>query len=292
MHNGNCVSINLSSCIRLWRTPFRISTVFTIIFENQGRAKVLSDPYFLSLKERGYFMSNYHAVSHPSQPNYIALVSGSTNGCRSDFSIDIGANSIVDLLEAKGLTWKAYNEGFPGNCFTESYSDRYVRKHNPFMSFNNIRNDPKRCANIVSADELKVDEQTGTLPNYILFTPDMDNDGHDTGVPYSSAWLKEFLEPKLANPVYANTLFHITYDEDGYDTLTNNIYSLFLGKGILAKGVVDNTWYTHYSALATVEELFGLGSLGKGDATTRKIPLICNSTRPSFHSLYKLISDE
>ncbi|KAJ3282026.1 hypothetical protein HDU79_010310 [Rhizoclosmatium sp. JEL0117] len=203
------------------------------------------------------------------------MISGSTNGCTGDSNINIAANSIVDLLEAKGLSWKSYNEAYPGNCYTGSSSGTYYRKHTPFLSFNNIRTNSARCAKVVNANQLAADEKAGTLANYIFFTPDINDDGHNTNVAYASNWLKNFIEPKLTNPLYANTLFHVTFDEDANDTPTNNIYSLFLGKGIVGAGKTDATTYTHYSALATIEQIFGLGNLGKSDATAIKIPVVC-----------------
>ncbi|KAJ3025161.1 UNVERIFIED_CONTAM: hypothetical protein HDU68_007409 [Siphonaria sp. JEL0065] len=246
-----------------------------ILLENEDQATVIADPYFKSLAAKGYNMGNYYGVTHPSQPNYIAMVSGSTQGCTNDSVININARSVVDLLEAKGLSWKAYNEGYPGNCYLSSSSGKYYKKHNPLISFTNINTNSARCAKIVNSAQLDSDAATGNLPNYVFYTPDMNNDGHDTSISYASNWLHGFLEPKLANPAYTNTLFHIVFDESETYSTPNQIYSVFVGAGVQA-GTVDNTKYDHYSGLATVENLFGLGSLGLNDASAKVIPFGCS----------------
>ncbi|KAJ3014827.1 UNVERIFIED_CONTAM: hypothetical protein HDU68_011145 [Siphonaria sp. JEL0065] len=142
------------------------------------------------------------------------------------------------------------------------------------MSFTNISGNSTRCAKIVNSSQLATDAAANNLPNYMFYTPDQNNDGHDTTIAYASNWLKGFLEPKLTAAVYANTLFHVVFDESKTSS-PNNVYSLFVGKGIQAANVVDNTAYTHYSALRTIENIFGLGNLGQNDATATSIPFIC-----------------
>ncbi|KAJ3202759.1 hypothetical protein HDU67_000293 [Dinochytrium kinnereticum] len=143
------------------------------------------------------------------------------------------------------------------------------------MSFNSIRNNPARCANIVPASYLEYDAKALNLPNYMFFTPNMDNNGHDTDIPTSSAWLKAFLEPKLTNPAYANTLFVVTYDESESYIGRNQIYTVLLGAGIKGKGLKDDTFYNHYSVLKAIEQNFQLGNMGKHDseAEVNTIPL-------------------
>ncbi|KAJ3076243.1 hypothetical protein HDU98_004856 [Podochytrium sp. JEL0797] len=256
-----------------------IQNYMVIVLENEDAQDVLADPYLGGdLASRGYLMTNYNGVAHPSQPNYIAMISGSTNGCHNDNNINIKTKSIADLLEAKGLSWKNYAEGYPGGCSLGSgYTTNglvYRRKHVPFISFNNIQTQATRCAKIVPASQLDQDIASGTLPSYMFYTPDMNNDGHDTNIPTSSAWLQGFLEPLLMNPLFANTLFHIVYDES-YTSSPNSIYSLFIGAGIKGAGVTDSNSYTHYSGLATVEQIFGLGNLGLNDANAKTIPFTC-----------------
>ncbi|KAJ3404373.1 hypothetical protein HDU80_002920 [Chytriomyces hyalinus] len=175
------------------------------------------------------------------------MIAGSTHNCFFDTNIDIEGQTIVDLLEDRNLSWKSYQESYPGGCFTGDRYETYARKHNPFISFNNIRNNATRCARIVNSNELETDTERGTLPAFMFYTPDMNHDGHDTSVQFASQWLKEFLEPKLAHPSFAS--------------------------GIPHPGSVDGTRYNHYSLLATIEQIFALGNLGYNDASAAPFQL-------------------
>ncbi|KAJ3291886.1 hypothetical protein HDU76_007219 [Blyttiomyces sp. JEL0837] len=232
-----------------------------------------------------------NGVSHPSQPNYVAMIAGDTLGVTGDGNVNLAGNSIVDLLEAKGFTWKTYQENYPGNCAlgaTYGGSGAYARKHNPFISMTNIQNNPTRCANIVPDAQLDKDALGNNLPNYIFYTPNLKNDGHDTSVSYTSNWLKGFLEPKLTNPAYANTLFFVTFDESASFS-PNQIYGVLLGKGIVGAGQTDSNKYDHYSWLATQESIFQLGNLGKKDASATKIPVVVGSN-PCVSSSSSVVS--
>src|ERR1700722_10582402 len=113
--------------------------IFIIMLENQLVDTVRADPYMLSLEKSGVRLSNYHGVVHPSQPNYIAATAG-LPFVTDDTCQNIEATNIVDLLEAKGVTWKAYMEDLPDDKTVCISADRlYFRKHNPFVSFNSVR---------------------------------------------------------------------------------------------------------------------------------------------------------
>ncbi len=103
------------------------------------------------------------------------------------------------------------------------------------------------------------------VPQYVFYTPNMNNDGHDTGVSYASKWLKGFLEPMLTNSYFAKTIFLITFDENNGSS-GNHIYSLLIGGGVMAN-TKDSTKYTHYSQLKTLQTRWGLSNLGKNDVT-------------------------
>ncbi|KAH6579270.1 hypothetical protein BASA50_007814 [Batrachochytrium salamandrivorans] len=256
-------------------TPRRSSGVSfdrfgVIVLENRNFKTVINDKYMGTvLRKKGKLLTNYHALTHPSQPNYLAMISGDTSGVFLDYPSDINRKTIVDLLEAKGISWKTYQENYPGDCYTDTDSeDLYYRKHNPFISFKLISQNPSRCAKIVNADQLQTDINNKDVPQYFFYSPNINNDGHDTNAKTASDWLQGFIEPLLANPYFKNTVFLITFDENEWLLPwfnDNQIYSLLVG-GPVAPNTSDNTKYTHYSQLATIEARWGLGSLGQGDA--------------------------
>ncbi|KAJ3095920.1 hypothetical protein HDU97_006425 [Phlyctochytrium planicorne] len=268
--------------------------VMIIYLENTDVQESLADPYLGgTLKQQGLFLGGYQGVTHPSQGNCmnsldsslpyikietdVAAIAGELCGIQNDNNYDLNQWNIVDVLDPATISWKAYMEGYPGSCFTGVSDGLYWRKHNPFISFNSIRN--KRCDRIVNSLQLSIDEATNQLPQYIWFTPDQDNDGHDTTTPYTSSWLSRFLTPRLSHPSYARTLFVITYDEaDNQAANQNLVYTLLVGAGIDAslKGTTyrsSRNQLNHYSILKSVLENWSLAGPGKGEVGADRFPL-------------------
>jgi len=238
--------------------------VVLIVLENADYASALKQPFLSELTRSGALATHCFAERHPSQPNYIALVSGDTQGVASDRNVNLDARHLGDLLEEKGRSWKVYSEGYPGSCFQGATHGDYARKHVPFVSFKNVHDDPARCARIVEAAEFAHDVAAGQLPDFSLYVPDLRDDGHNTGVAYGSRWLGRTFGPLLADPGFAaGTTVIVTFDE-GEDDGTNQIYTAFAGAGV-KPGATCETRTDHYSILRTLELGFGLGSLGKHD---------------------------
>jgi hypothetical protein len=243
--------------------------VMIVIFENINYGPALDQKFLGKLAKEGVNLANYYAIRHPSQPNYIALVAGDTFGVDSDSNVDLDVRHLGDLLEAKGKTWKVYAESYPGRCFLGRKDSTYVRKHVPFLSFKNIQTDKARCARIVDASELKKDIRKGTLPDFSLYIPDLNNDAHDTGIKYGDRWLAGAFGPRLKDPAFMkDMLFVVTFDEDA--GLDNRILTVLYGDSV-KPGYVSKERYTHYSLLRTLEDHFGLGTLGKNDAGAKPI---------------------
>jgi hypothetical protein len=248
----------------------RFDHVVVVVLENADYEDVIQDPFFKTLATQGAIFANFSAIAHPSYPNYLAMVAGSAFDNDSDEQTTIQATSIVDLLESKKLTWKAYAEDYPGNCFLDDDRGMYARKHVPFASFDSIQNNPDRCAQIVAGDQFKADWKNHKLPNYSFFTPNMDNDGHDTSFGFAGEWLKKFIKPLLDDKVaMKRTLIEITFDEGTYFG-NNQIYTLFLGSGI-KPGTVIKKAYNHYNVLRTIEDNFELGNLDREDKSATVI---------------------
>jgi phospholipase C len=240
--------------------------VLIIVLENEGYANALQQDYMKQLLAAGTSFSHYTSLFSPSQPNYLALVGGSNFGVIDNEPVDVDGPSIADLLEAKGLTWKQYAQGFPGRCFAQKERGDYVRKHVPFISFKSIRNSPERCANIVSADAF----DARRLPNFALFSPDNRNNGHDTGLGYAGRWLKGFLDPLLNDrAVMQDTLIVVTFDESD-SKKDKRIFTVLLGSNV-RPGHVSDQALSHYDLLRTIEDNFELGQLGRQDASASAI---------------------
>jgi len=243
-----------------------------VIFENTNYSAAMKEPFFKELATAGANFSNFLAVAHPSQGNYVALTSRAINGVKGDGNYNLDVKNIVDLLEAKGLTWKVYAENYPGNCFTGGSSGNYARKHNPFISYVDIQKNPTRCANIVEAAEFDKDAAAGALPDYVFYVPNLKHDGHDTGVAFADTWYRNKFSPYLQNSKFmANTVLISTFDESGGSS-KNQIYTSINGPAVNPKDYSDALGIC--SLLQMMEDNWNLGSLGKNDATAAKIPSI------------------
>jgi len=243
--------------------------VFIVVLENTSPDAALKQPFMKRLAQEGAYLGNLYALSHPSQPNYFALTAGNTFDKGNEL-VDLNVSHIGDLLEAKGRSWKVYAEGFPGNCFKGKNHKAYARRHNPFISYVNVQNDPKRCARIVNSSELEIDIAKNQLADYSLMVPDVESDGHDTGVEYADRYLDRTFSPLLKDPRFTNgMLFVVTFDED--DRFHGNrVYTSFWGSSVVA-GAKTTEKLTHYSLLRLIEDTFGLSNLGRGDAGAKPI---------------------
>lgn len=241
-----------------------------MMFENKGYWLTMIHPFWKKLASEGLLLNNFHAVAHPSQPNYVAQIAGSFFNVIDDNVYDIEAHNLVDTLEARGVSWKTYQEDYTplpdGGCDPAKEQNKlYYRKHNPFMVMNNIRNNITRCRRIVPATQLDKDlASPDPLPQFMYYTPNINNDAHDRDLDFAGKFLDGFLKKYLPNPKFSgNTLFMITFDEDEY-LENNHIYTVLLGPYVKPNST-NNDHFTHYSLLKTLQENWKLDSLGRND---------------------------
>ena len=203
------------------------------------------------------------------QPNYIATVSGSTQGVTGDSNTDLSAVNIADRLEAAGITWGAYAEGLDTGCDTAARVGAYARKHEPFISFKSISGNKTRCSShIHPASQFASDLSNGNLPQYVFFTPDMNDDGHDTNTTYAGKWMNNFMNKYNDFFQSTNTVVQLTFDETETYSAPNSVYSVILGGAVDDNkvGTTDSANYNHYSFLRTIEANWNLASMQSGDA--------------------------
>ena len=203
---------------------------------------------------------------------------------RSTFPNDAAHKTIADRLVASGLDFKNYAEELPdGNCpyridnqhVAEKKGD-YVRRHVPFLSFREVQE--KWCDHVVRVDSAKgnsllgdnffVKDAKAGLVAYSFYTPNMNNDGHNTNVQVAGTWLRRFLEQTFPERLRKGTLVVVTFDESDHNA-DNRIFTLFLGDMVKEAKQQDpkalDRQYTHYSVLRTIEDNFGLEPLAAGD---------------------------
>ncbi|PMD35390.1 putative acid phosphatase [Hyaloscypha variabilis F] len=264
--------------------------IIHIWLENTDFSKAAADPNLQWLATQGILLTNYFAVTHPSEPNYIASVGGDTFGMDNDDFNQIPSNisTVVDLLDTKGISWGEYQEdipyaGYTGYNFTNQQNtsnNDYVRKHNPLVIYESISNNASRLSQIKNFTSFTSDLNAQTLPQWSFVTPNMTNDGHDTTVTFAANWARTWLTPLLNNSYFMNnTLVVLTFDEDDTYTEANTVYTLLLGGAVAGhENTTDDTFYNHYSLLSTVELNWGLPSLGRWDCNANVLALVANAT--------------
>src|SRR6266566_5976266 len=243
--------------------------VFVIVMENHAYSQVIgssSAPYINSLAKSYGTATNYHGITHPSLPNYIAMAAGSTLGITGDCDatsgcsvpVPINAPHLGSVLDADGKTWKSYQESMPvpaTGCPGLSSSGSYAPKHNPFVYFTDVQtNIPKCRADIVPYTQLATDLAAGSAPNFGFITPNLCNDMHDCSVATGDTWLKNEVPKLFGSTAFSrqNSLLVITWDEDNF-TSVNQVPTLFVSpRGTPALSTA--TLYNHYSLLRTVED--------------------------------------
>lgn len=271
--------------------PTPIRHVVTILLENEEASSVFeAAPYETYLAHHYTYAAEDYAVTHPSEPNYLALTGGSVfNRSGTDAYATLPNESIADLLELRGESWGEFAQSMPTPCdATDAYP--YMVKHNPFVFYQDIVNNASRCdAHVDNFTAWNADVAGNHVPNYAFITPNMLNDGHDTSVSYADAWLESWLRPLLTQSFAQTTLFIVTYDEgasnEGYSvgntTLAGgSVFTVFVSPYTLNGGFYAAP-VSHYNVLTTTEWLLGIGSLGTNDSVLTFPPMVSAFHFPS-----------
>jgi hypothetical protein len=237
--------------------------VVLIVFENKESSSVLGNraaPTFNAYARRYAKLTRYYGVTHPSLPNYLALVSGSTQGITSDCTdCVVDATSLADTIEASGRTWKTYLEGLPAPGYLGAESGLYAKKHNPFAYFRGIAGDPARRARLVPLSQLGPDVRAKALPSLSLVVPDLCHSMHDCSVSTGDAWLRSQVGRFLQLP---KTVVFVLFDE-GKSKIRGGGHTAALALGKTVRPGSSFAGVTsHYGILRTIEQAWGLPLLG------------------------------
>ncbi|NOU74189.1 acid phosphatase [Paenibacillus sp. LMG 31458] len=237
--------------------------VVIVVEENHSYEKLIgnaSAPYINTLAEQGAFFTHSYAVTHPSQPNYFVLFSGSDQGvkdnsCGHAFKT---ANLASELVKA-GYSFAGYSEDLPVMGSTACTNHQYGRKHSPWVSFSNVAKESNQPFDQFPKDFNK-------LPTVSFVIPNLDNDMHDGTILDADDWLKKHIGPYVTWAQSHNSLLILTWDEDD-NSKDNHIPTIFVGPMI--KPAKYDQHITHLNVLRTLEEMYKLPYLGgTADVTT------------------------
>jgi hypothetical protein len=238
--------------------------VLIVVLENKANTQVEgnpSAPYLNALLADSAVLTGSRAITHPSQPNYLALFSGSTQGVTDDHCpLKLGdrPNLGRQLLDA-GLSFAGYSEDLPSVGFTGcSSNNSYAAKHSPWVNFSNLPATTNQPATALPSDY-------AALPTVSFLIPNLCHDMHDCSVATGDAWMRDHVDPYARWARAHNSLLLVTFDEDD-NSHGNHILTFVTGAGI-RPGRYGQA-LDHYGVLATIEDWYGLPRLGNAGTAT------------------------
>jgi hypothetical protein len=196
-----------------------------------------------------------HAETHPSQPNYIALFSGDTQGIDdNDCPHSIDAANLASELTAAGFTFTGYAEGLPEAGYTGCDAGDYARKHSPWTNFTNVPASANQPLSAMPTDFTQ-------LPTVSFVTPNLCHDMHDCSIGEGDRWLRQNIDGYAQWALTHNSLLIVSFDEsDVPDDTDNHISTIAVGQ-MVEPGTYDER-ADHYDLLRTLEDMYGLPALG------------------------------
>jgi PKD repeat protein len=246
--------------------------VVIVVEENHSDQSIIGNPdapYINSLAGSGANMTSFFAETHPSEPNYLAMYSGDTQGVTDDscpHTFD-APNLGGELLDA-GVGFVGYSEDLPSVGYTGCNSGSYARKHNPWVNFTDV---PSSANQPFSA----FPSNYANLPQVSFVVPNLDNDMHDGTIAQGDGWLRDNLGGYVAWARTHNSVLVLTFDEDDHSQ-NNRIPTIVVGQPVAAGSYGETL--NHYNLLRTVEDAYGIAPVG---ASATADPIVDIWTGPS-----------
>ena len=242
--------------------------VVVVVEENHSESSIIgspSAPYINSLATGGALFTQSFGTHHPSQPNYLALFSGTNQGVTDDACPPGGSPYSTDNLGAQLIaaskTFVGYSETLPAagsTACSNGGSDGYQRKHNPWVDFSNVPAESNQPFSAFPTDY-------STLPAVSFVVPNQIDDMHNGTIAQGDTWLQNNIDGYAQWAKTHNSLLIVTFDEDDYSS-SNQIATIFYGEKVSA-GTYTET-INHYSILRTIEDMYGLPSVANSTAAT------------------------
>ena len=218
--------------------------------------------YFNSLAAQGALMTSSFAVTHPSEPNYMALFAGSTFGLSAD-TCPVNEGTTANLgseLLAAGYTFKGYSEGLPKTGSTSCTSGEYARKHSPWINFSNVP-----TSDSLPFTSFPSSSNYASLPTVSFVIPNLDDDMHDGTIAEANTWLQKNMSAYATWAEKNNSLLIVQWDEDDY-TENNQIQTIIVGQSVVPGKYTETV--NHYNLHATLEQMYGLAEVGSSSGAT------------------------
>lgn len=233
--------------------------IVVVIEENRGYLQIMDklnrDSYIHALAKRGVLFTQSYGVTHPSQPNYLALFSGSTQGiisndCPNTFSSD----NLATALRDAGLSFASFAESLPKAGDLSCMSGGYQRKHNPLANWQGTRLPAELNKRFTDFPQ-----DFARLPTVSFVIPDQDHDMHNGSFFAADEWLRTRIGPYADWAMQHNSLLILTWDEDNFRE-DNRVVTLLVGP--MVKAGSSNQRINHYNVLRTLLDFYDLPPLG------------------------------
>ena len=231
--------------------------VVVVVEENRAYADVIGSsaaPYLNRLARSGALLTRSYGITHPSEPNYLALFSGSTHGLTDDSCPHTyTGNNLAAQLRARGSSFAGYAESLPRAGYSGCTAGEYARKHAPWTDFRNVPASLGRPMSAFPSDYTR-------LPTLSFVIPNLAHDMHDGSVSQGDSWLHAHLGGYATWARTHNSLLIVTWDEDDFGS-SNHIPGLLAGAHVRTAQVGARV--DHYTMLRTIEAVFALPALGR-----------------------------
>lgn len=235
----------------------RVSHIVVVVMENRSYGDVAGSsdtPYISWLGHHGALFTSSFAVAHPSQPNYLAMFSGSTQGIADDnCPYTFTAPNLALELLAAGKTFTGYAEDLPALGATVCQAGNYARKHVPWSDFSNVPSSLSQPFTSWPARDFT------RLPTVAFVIPNLCDDMHDCPLATGDAWLRAHLGGYASWAMSHDSLLILTWDEDDGGA-ANHILTIIAGQPVRPGSYGEQI--THYSILRTIEGIYGLPYAG------------------------------
>jgi acid phosphatase len=231
-----------------------------VVLENKNEPDIAREaPYLTSLARSGASLTDMHAETHPSQPNYLALFSGDTQGVDDDrCPLTFDARSLAGELVAAGVTFTGYAEDLPRPGFTGCESGDYARKHSPWTDFRDVPAASNQPLTALPSDYAR-------LPTVSFLIPNLCHDMHDCSIAEGDRWLAQNIDGYARWARTHNSMLLVTFDESEHDR-DNHIATFAVGQRVPPGPITERA--DHYRLLRTLQDLYGLPPLGHSADTT------------------------
>jgi hypothetical protein len=261
----------------------RLNHAWVFVMENHSLGQILGNrlAQFLNSVARRYRVATrFYAPAHPSLPNYLAMISGSTHGCASDRCRGgFRGPTLASQLSARGLGWMGFFEGLPRRGYVGGDQGEYIRHHNPFVYFRSVTSRPRQRHRIRRLGALP--RSLHNPPALTFIVPNNAHNMHDGSVRAGDRWLSYWVPRVMRSPGYRHHGAILIIWDEGHNDSSGCCLPHIHGGRIPLFIISRHARLRHrltrpsttYSLLRTLETGFGLPRLGLA-AVTRALPRV------------------